>query len=217
VARLLAVAGFLAQAAPGDEAARAALGRLSERFRDLRTLSCSVVQERRTALLDKPIASSGTMIYRRDPARLVFRMSEPRSTEIHLDPRTYQVHRPDEKRLERIEFGDDGLTGRLLMVFRPGEGELGKAFSVRAGESKGGDLEVRLEPTDEKAREKLRRLVLTVRESDGALRRILYEDAEGDEVRFDLSDVKLNPDLPAEAFELRVPEGTRVFRHAAKP
>ena len=213
----LALLVLALQAAPADDAARAALGKLSERFRDLKTLSCSIAQERRTALLEKPIASAGTMVYRREPGRLVFRMSAPRTTEIHMDRTTYQVHRPDEKRLERIEFENDELTGRLLMVFQPKEEEVGKAFAVRAGASKDGRIEVRLEPQDEKVRKRLRRLVLTIRESDGALERILYEDADGDEVRFDLTDVKLNPELPAETFELKVPEGTKVFRHVMKP
>lgn len=206
----------LLQAGPSEDAARLALRKLAERFRDLKTLSCSVAQERRTALLEKPIASSGTMFYRREPGRLVFRMTEPRTTEIHMDRTAYQVWRPDEKRLERIEFEDDELTGRLLMVFQPKEEEVGKSFAVRAGASKDGDLEVRLEPSDDRVRKRLRLLVLTVRESDGALRRIRYEDAGGDEVRFDLTDVKVNPDLPAATFELAVPEGTKVFRHAVK-
>jgi outer membrane lipoprotein-sorting protein len=207
---------LLLQAGPSDESARQALRKLAERFRDLKTLSCSVAQERRTALLEKPITSSGTMFYRREPGRLVFRMTEPRTTEIHMDRTAYQVWRPDEKRLERIEFEDDELTGRLLMVFQPKEEDVGKSFAVRAGASKDGDLEVRLEPSDDRVRKRLRVLVLTVRESDGALRRIRYEDESGDEVRFDLWDVQVNPDLPAATFELAVPEGTKVFRHAVK-
>jgi outer membrane lipoprotein-sorting protein len=213
-----ALAGLLlfVQAAPSDEAAREALRKLSEKFKDLRTLSCAVTQERRTALLEKPISSSGTMLYRRDPGRLVFRMSDPRTTEIHMDRSTYQVYRPDEKRLERIDFENDELTGRLLMVFQPQVEEVGKTFAVRAGAAKEGETEIRLEPQDKSVLKRLTRLCLTVRSSDGALLRIVYEDAEGDEVKFELKDVRLNPDLPAEAFELKVPEGTRVFRHAMK-
>ncbi len=214
---LLLALSFLPQAAPSDEPARAALRKLSEKFRDLRTLRCSVAQERKTALLEKPIVSSGVMFYRRDPGRLVFRMTDPRTTEIHMDRATYQVYRPDEKRLERIEFENDELTGRLLMVFQPKEDEVGKAFAVRAGAAKEGVLEVRLEPRDEKVGKRLRRLVLAVRESDGALLRILYEEAQGDQVRFDLKDVQINPELPAETFELKVPEGTKIFRHVVKP
>jgi len=42
--------------------------------------------------------------------------------------------------------------------------------------------------------------------------RIAYTDAEGDEVQFDLDKVEVNPALPADAFTLKIPEGTRVLR-----
>jgi len=63
----------------------------------------------------------------------------------------------------------------------------------------------------------MKEVVLTVAEADGALSRITYTDAEGDEVRFDLSQVVVNPDLPADAFSLKVPEGTRILRRTVKP
>ena len=199
----------------GDPAG-AALKRLAERFKDLKTLSAKVVQSRKTALLDTPILSSGKLCYRRDPARLVFRMTEPRVTEIHLDKSAYQVYRPDEKRLERIEFENDDVTGRLLMVFQPKADEIGKAFGIRTGESAKGEIVVLLEPVDEKVRRRIRRLALTLGEPDAALKRIVFTDPDGDEVRLDLSEVALDPTLDAAAFELKVPEGTRILKHAAK-
>ena len=199
-----------------DDAAKTALQKLSERFKDARTLSAKVVQTRKTAILDKPIVSSGALFYRREPARLVFKMTEPRTTEIHLDKAAYQVYRPDEKRLERYEFENDAATGRLLMVFQPKPDEIGKAFTVRKGESAKGEIEVLLEPSDEKVRARLRRLALTLDEADGSLKKIAYTDPDGDEVRFELSEVKINPELDAATFELKVPEGTRVLKHAAK-
>ncbi len=213
---LLCGAVLLQDAPPGDEDARAALKKLAEQFREARTLSAKVGQERRTELLDQPIRSSGTMIYRREPARLVFRMSEPKRTEIHLDRTSYQVHRPDEKRLERFEFEDEALSGRLLMIFEPKPEELGKTFLPTTVAKREGEIDVRLEPRDEKVRGHLKKLVLTVALPGGMLRRIEYVDGEGDEIRFDLAEVAVNPALAPESFELKVPEGTRVLRHKAK-
>jgi outer membrane lipoprotein-sorting protein len=214
----LSIAVILAglQEAP-DPAAEAALRRLSDRFRDARTLSARVVQTRKTALLDRPLSSSGTLFYRRDPARLVFRMTEPRATEIHLDRASYQVYRPDEKRLERTDFADDETAPRLFMAFQPRSEEIGKAFSVRRGEGARGEIEVLLEPSDPKVKRHLSKLVLAMAEEDATLKRIATTDAEGDEVRIELSEVRVNPELPADTFDLSVPEGTRVFRHALKP
>ncbi len=199
-----------------DEAAQAALRKLSERFRDAKTLSARVVQTRKTALLDKPLTSAGTLSYRRDPSRLVFRMAEPRATEIHLDRASYQVYRPDEKRLERIDFEGDEIAPKLFMVFQPRADEIGKAFTVRRAEGAAGEIELRLEPSDEKVKRHFARLVLCLNAEDAALKRIAYTDAEGDEVGFELSDVRVNPELPDGTFDLKVPEGTRVFRHALR-
>jgi outer membrane lipoprotein-sorting protein len=211
---LLAFAAWMT--APQDDSAQAALRKLSEKMKDARTLSAKVVQSRKTALLDAPIVSSGTLFYRRDPARLVFRLSSPHTTEIHLDASSYQVYRPDEKRLERFEFEGGDAAGRLLMIFQPKTDEIGKAFSIQKGTSKAGEIDVVLEPADEKVRKRVTKLVLTLDEKDATLRRIATTDAEGDQVTFELSDVSLNPALDASTFELKIPEGTRVLKQSAK-
>jgi outer membrane lipoprotein-sorting protein len=203
-----------AQETAADAAAKAAFKKLAERFKDLRTLSAKVVQKRRTDLMDKPLLSSGTMYYRREPARLVFLLIEPRKAEIHMDRSSYQVYRPDEKRLERTEFTGEDVSGKILMAFEPKTDEVGKAFVIRGGESRDGAIEVRLESSDEKVRKRLRSVTLTIAEADGALRRIVYVDGEGDEVQFDLSEVALNPELAPEVFTLKIPEGTRVLRRS---
>lgn len=208
---LLAVAAS-GQDAPADAAAKAALEKLAAKMKDVRTLTAKVVQSRKTELLDKPIVSSGTMAYRRTPARLVFHLTEPRRAEIHLDQTSYQVYRPDEKRLERIDFAGEDVTSKILMVFEPKADDIGKAFTVRGGASKDGAIEVHLDSTNEQLRKRMKKIVLTVAEADGALRRIAYTDSEGDEIQFDLSEVVVNPELAAELFTLKTPEGTRVLR-----
>jgi len=183
-----------------------ALKALAERMKDAKTMTCKVRQVRKTALVDQPLVSSGTMAYRREPGRLVFRLSEPRTSEIHMDRRTYQVYRPDEKRLERIEFEDDALTGQLLTLFDPNPETLGKTFKItRAGD------DILLEPLDEKVKKRVASLSLTLK--DGDLHRLRYTQADGDEVMLEMSDVRLNPDLPPDAFDLKIPEGTRVLTH----
>ena len=202
------------QEASADAAAKAALQKLTAKMKDVRTLTASVTQSRKTELLDKPIVSSGSMAYRRDPARLVFHLTEPRKAEIHLDKSSYQVYRPDEKRLERIDFESEDVTAKILMVFEPKADEIGKAFGVKGGEVRDGAIDVHLESSDERFKKRMKKIVLTIAEADGALRRIAYTDAEGDEVQFDLDKVEVNPTLPADAFTLKIPEGTRVLRRA---
>ena len=213
---LLLGATASAQDPPADAAAKAALRKLADRFKEARTLSARVTQSRKTELLDKPLLSQGLMYYRRDPARLVFLLTVPRKAVVHMDRTSYQVYRPDEKRLERTDFENDDVTGKILMVFEPKPDDLGKAFAIRGGDSKDGLVEVRLEPSDEKVRKRLQRVSLTIAEADGALRRLSYFDAEGDEVTLELADVAINPDLAPELFTLQVPEETRVIRRTVR-
>jgi len=214
---LLWVLAAAVQSEPADdESAKAALRKLSDRFRDARTLSARVAQSRKTALLDKPVTSSGALYYRREPARLVFRLTEPRPAEIHLDRSSYQVHRPDEKRLERIDLQGEDLASKLLTVFEPKAEEMGRTFRIGRETSSAGEVLIVLEPRDENVRRRLKRLALAVGEEDGTLRSISTTDAEGDELLFTLTDVKVNPDLAPGLFDLKVPEGTRVLRHAVK-
>lgn len=202
--------------AQDDGGAREALKSLGARLKDTKTLSAQVVQSRKTALLDQPIVSSGTLYYRREPARLVFRLTSPKASEIHLDASAYQVYRPDEKRLERIEFEDASITGKLLMVFQPKSEEIGKAFGIRKAASKPGEIEILLEPTDEKIRKRLTRLSIALDEKTSMLKKISTADADGDEVTFDLTEVAIDPALDPSIFELKVPEGTRILKHSAK-
>jgi outer membrane lipoprotein-sorting protein len=205
------------QGRPADAAAEAALKKLAARMRDARTLTANVVQSRKTELLDKPIVSSGSMAYRREPAQLMFRLTEPRHAEILLDKASYQVYRPDERRLERIDFEGEDVTSRILLVFEPKSEEVGKAFRVTGRDPRDGRIDVVLEASDERVRKRMKQIVLTVAEADGTLSRIAYIDAEGDEVQFELSQVVVNPDLPPDAFSLKVPEGTRILRRTVKP
>jgi outer membrane lipoprotein-sorting protein len=214
VLALLAGLPSASQESAADAAAKAAFKKLADKFKDVRTLSAKVVQQRRTELLDTPVTSSGTMYYRREPARLVFHLTEPRKAEIHLERTSYQVYRPDEKRLERTDFTTEDVSTKILMVFEPKPDEIGKAFTIRGGESRDGRIDVLMESSDEKVRKRLQKVTLTIVEADGTLRRIVYVDGEGDEVRFDLAEVAINPELAPEVFTLKIPEGTRVLRRS---
>ena len=200
-----------------DASARDALKKLSGRFKDLRTLSCNVTQSRTTMLLDKPITSSGHLYYRREPGKLVFNMTKPRRTELHFDSKTYQVYRPEEKRLERITFSSGQVSTYLLMVFDPKPGELEKKFTITEGKVVDATIEVRLNPIDDKIRKQLTKLTLVIEQATGDLRSVSYSDRDGDDIRFDLSKIKLNPKLKPNIFKLTVPADTTILNQKMDP
>jgi len=184
---------------------------LGERMKDVRALSTPFDQRRTTALLEQPIVSSGLMYYRRDPGRLVFHIREPRPTVIHMDREAYQVWRPQEKRLERIDFGEDALATRLFMVFNPQPERLKAAFEItREG------AEIRLVPKDAETRKRMSLLALSVASDPPALKRIRYVEADGDEVQIDLRAIALDPEIPESVWSLEVPPDAKVFRTNAR-
>src|SRR5262245_1259363 len=209
-ARTLWVLALFAQAGD-DGSARVALGKFSDRFREIRGLSASFVQSRRTALLAEPIKSSGKLSYRRDPAHLVFEVEKPHRASVHFDGKSYRVYRPDEKQLEHFEIEDSEMARWLFMAFNPKVEEIEKSFGIKAGSAKEDTLEVVLTPTEPKLLKAIARLTLLLVRGDAPgdplLRRIGYVDPDQDEVSFEISDASLNPTFPPETFELKVPEG----------
>jgi outer membrane lipoprotein-sorting protein len=185
---------------------------LAEKMKGAASLRAQVVQRRKTALLEEPIVSNGVLHWRREPGRLVILMTEPKPTRVQIDRAAYEVFRPDEKRLERVEFAGDEAAGKLLQVFDPKPDEIGKAFELRSA----GEGEVLLLPKDEKVRKRVKSIGISVSAADGSLKRIRTGDADGDETVFELSKTELNPELSAGLWDLKVPEGTRVLVHRAR-
>ena len=198
---------FALQVSP-EETLRA----LAEKMKGATSLRADVVQRRKTALLEEPIVSKGVLHWRREPGRLVILISEPGASRVQIDRASYEVWRPDEKRLERIEFAGDEGAGKLLQIFDPKPDEMGKAFELRSA----GPGEILMIPKDEKVRKRVRSIGISVSISDGSLRRIRTEDADGDETVFELSKTELNPALPAGLWDLALPEGARVRVHRAR-
>jgi len=192
------------------------LRRLAETMKGATALRAEVVQRRKTALLEEPIVSKGVLHWRREPGRLVIVISEPGVSRVQIDRGAYEVWRPDEQRLERIEFAGDEGAGKLLQIFDPKPDELGKAFAIRAGAAREGEREIVLEPRDEKVGRRLKSISLSVSDTDGALRRIRTEDPDGDETVFELSKTELNPELPAGLWDLALPSGATVRVHRVR-
>lgn len=185
---------------------------LAEKMKGATSLRADVVQRRKTALLEEPIVSKGVLHWRREPGRIVILLSEPKETRVQIDRASYEVWRPDEKRLERVEFAGDEGAGKLLQIFDPRPDEMGKAFELRSA----GEGEIVMIPKDAKVRKRVKAIGISVSAADGSLKRIRTEDADGDETVFELAKTELDPPLPAGLWDLSLPEGSRVLVHRAR-
>jgi hypothetical protein len=203
--------------------------------KSVKVLVADYVQTRTTALSKKPLRSSGSFLFRRKPACVVFRAEKPRASIIRLTKELYEVFRPQRKRLERFTLqGPDlslglfaavgGDADRLLADF----GIAGFLVAEIAAEGREAPVAtgavtaaISLVPKDRETRERLRELVVTfavVAKAEGnpvvTLRSVAYRDHSLDLVAIELRNVRSNPkDAPSVAFD--VPKDTRVIEHRA--
>ena len=223
----LALVGFtwvgLAMAAPSQTDSvpvkpRKALRALADRFASLGTMSASFVQSRRTILLDEPIQSSGKLYYRRKNEKAVFATEKPRTSLIYLDANSYLVYRPSEKQAEHFDLSDTEATRWILLAFNPKPEEIEKVFEIKGKPAANGATAVILVPREEKLKKSVAQLTLVISfESEPAqLRSLTYEDSEGDEVKFELTNIALDPKLDDSRFKPSIPDDVRVIRHKAK-
>ncbi|MEM7261584.1 MAG: outer membrane lipoprotein carrier protein LolA, partial [Planctomycetota bacterium] len=151
------------------ERAKKALEKLADRHASAKTLRGNFEQQIHTPLAKKPLRSTGTLFFRRDPACAVFVIDKPRRSIVRFDDTSYRVHRPEEKKAETFLFGDDDLAGSFVRVFAPSKGEMEKVFAIiRTEEFAPSDsnlpklLEVTLAPKQKKLQAHFTQLALTV-------------------------------------------------------
>lgn len=199
---------FLATILLAQDDPRAVLQKLADSLKSARTLAASFKQVRRSALLDEPIVSRGRLAWRREPEALAFLITEPSRSEVRFEKGMYTVYRPDEKQVERFELEDDSMTRALFAAFTPDVARIEAFAKVSLDDRK----RVVLEPKDPKSRKLFSGIALGVG-PDGGLRGITLREADGDEVEFELTDVVLNAEVPADTFALKTPPGVRVLTH----
>lgn len=196
----------------GIEACRRALTKLSARHGGAKIITASYRQERTTALLKRPLISTGTLALRKDPACMIFRAAGKHPTTIRLTYESYEVLRASRKTLERTPLADRSLPDALFQAMAPQLQRLEKSFVIVESWRLGAALEIRLRPR-EKGSEFVRDITLVIDEKRHELRRIAYRDPQGDQVSLILSELRLDPKLPKKTFELVVPDGTKVLVH----
>lgn len=219
-----------------EDAARVHLDALAKARAGVSVLRCDYVQLRSSILTVEPLRSEGTLLFRRDPACVVFAVEDPRVAQIRLDRTTYQVFEPEKKRCERFELGESQLSNALFDALAVRVDALLDAFKVSAIVAVPADPEraipahnvIRLQPRPqpanpaneaaptpptEDARHWLQSLSLAVvaaaGESPARLHAVTYTDGQGDTVALHLSDLEFDPeDLAPDAFSAEVPAGT---------
>jgi outer membrane lipoprotein carrier protein len=200
----------VSRAAGTESAGEALLRRVAERYASARTLSAKFRQEIPLQNVGIVRKASGTVYFGR-PLKMRWDYDGPEAQLFLADGRYFYFRPAGSSQVIRRAVDEKGLGGKIPLLLLFGKGEITDLFRVDAADPrKGGEETVlRLSPLGDGAPE-VRRIDLVVGTEDALIREIHVFDRLGGENHLYLTDVKVNPPLPAGFFRFRKPAGVSV-------
>jgi outer membrane lipoprotein-sorting protein len=214
LALINAAAEPASQPATADPALLSKLTQIDERAAKIQSLAADFVQQKFTALLTKPLASSGTIRIRGSTIR--WDTNKPEPSVLLLDLREAKIFYPAQKTLEIYPL--DRRMAELAASPLPRLAVLKKTFSFRematADLDKDADpakyVALSLSPTDASLRQHVQEVRVLLDVPGGYLLRAELTDGDGDRTLLAFSNVRLNAKVGD--LSLNVPTGTRISR-----
>jgi len=209
---LLVACGASPTSAPSDAALWAKLGEIDGRAAKVRSLAAQFEQQKFTALLRKPLVSSGRVRVR--GAVMRWDTTKPQASVLYIDPHEARVYYPDQKALEVYPL--DSRLGELAASPLPRLAALRSRFAfeqVPANQlSPSADpakfIALRLTPTEDSLRRYVSQVRVLLDVEHACIVVAEVTDGDGDRTVLTFKDVQINPDVGD--LELHVPAGTRV-------
>ena len=207
---LLLPSPAVSRAAGPESAGEALLRRVGERYAAAHTLSAKFRQEIPLQSVGIVRKASGTVYFGR-PLKMRWDYKGPEAQMFLADGRYFYFRPAGSSQVIRRGVDEKGLGGKIPLLLLFGKGEIASLFRVDAADPrKGGEETVlRLSPRGDGAPE-IRRVDLVVGTGDALIREIHVFDRMGGENHVYLTDVTVNPSLPADFFRFRKPAGVSV-------
>ena len=197
-------------AAGPETAGEALLRRVGERYAAAHTLSAKFRQEIPLQNVGIVRKASGSVYFGR-PLKMLWDYKGPETQLFLADGRYFYFLPAGSSQVIRRLVDEKGLGGKIPLLLLFGKGEITALFRVDAADPrKGGEETVlRLSPRGDGAPE-VRRIDLVVGTRDALIREVHLFDRMGGENHLYLTDVTVNPSLPADFFRFRKPAGISV-------
>jgi outer membrane lipoprotein carrier protein len=197
-------------AAGPESAGEALLRRVGERYAAARTLSAKFRQEIPLQNVGIVRKASGIVYFGR-PLKMRWDYKGPEAQLFLADGRHFYFRPAGSSQVIRREVDEKGLGGKIPLLLLFGKGEITALFRVDAAEPRkdGEETLLRLSPRGDGAPE-VRRIDLVVGAGDALIREVHLFDRLGGENHLYLTDVTVNPSLPADLFRFRKPAGVSV-------
>jgi outer membrane lipoprotein-sorting protein len=199
------------------ESLEAILARMDRSAKDFKSLSAKMKQSEFTAVLNESSESRGEVRLKRGKNGLVgvedFQEPEPRV--IHLNGRVVERYFPKANTVEEYnaEKFAKSMDHFLLIGFGTSGTELKKEYDIKVigpemvGPAHTTHLE--LAPRSKELRNMITRIDLWIQEGQSSPIQEKVTQPSKDYVLISYSDLKVNPDLPDSAFDLKLPEGVK--------
>ena len=198
------------RAAGPETAGEALLRRVGERYAAAQTLSAKFRQEVPLQNVGIVRKASGSVYFGR-PLKMLWNYKGPETQLFLADGRYFYFLPAGSSQVIRRVVDEKGLGGKIPLLLLFGKGEITALFRVDAVDPrKGGEETVlRLSPRGDGAPE-VRRIDLVIGSEDALIREVHLFDRLGGENHLYLTDVTINPSLPADFFRFRKPAGASV-------
>jgi outer membrane lipoprotein-sorting protein len=218
LALLVSVPGFaakdktppdpLAPGLTGPQRLSALVDRVRYEQRQLKTLEARFTQQQESSMLTAPEQSKGVFSYAApDKVRWEYVSPSPITVVIRGDEMTTWY-----KDLKRAETLKVGRYSNQVFKYLGASGSLQtllEYFTVRLKlpEKKGDPYRMELLPKYQRIAKRLKSMTLWIDGDSFFPSRLKYEEADGDSVEYQFSDMKRNAPIPAERFVLKLPPG----------
>jgi outer membrane lipoprotein-sorting protein len=200
---------------PEEPALKKQLEAIDARAAKIKDFTSDFRQEKFTALLKKPLVSTGTVRVAGPVIR--WDTKQPEAAVLHSDGKEVRMFYPEQKLLE-IYWIDQRL-GELASSPLPRLKTLRQHFTIERGDGKGFSapknrevLPLRLVPSEESLREHVQAVNVLLDVRAAHILELEIIDADGDRTHVSFSAVRLDTGLKPDDLDLDVPEDTTVSR-----
>lgn len=195
----------------------AILTRMDAAARQFHSFSARMTRTDLTAVLNDSEVMNGTIRMRKDKSGVtgVMEFSEPNAHMIAITGHNVQIFHPKANVVEIYDTAKytNVMDAYLLLGFGTTAAELSKAYEMKAAgtETVGGvsTTKIELTPKSPKALELVRKIELWIPEGQSNPVQEKITKSSNDTILVRYSDLKVNPDLPVSAFELKLPADVR--------
>ena len=195
----------------------AKLDALDKKIAAIKDLSADFEQSKKTALLKKPMTSSGTI--RLKGPRTRWDTKKPHPTIMTIDSAEVRIYYPDQKTVE--VYAIQGEMARLASSPLPRIGVIKEQFDISeikptdidaAADPKAELLAIALTPKTAAVKEHIEKIRVLIDAATACAKRVEITDADQEQTTITFTNVKLDSGLPDKDVELVTPPGTTVSR-----